>query len=154
MLNQGGEGQILEVLFAISGPFVGQPIDFSWLSARCFDWEYHALHLLAIRLVLVATWRAWMGGTWWNAHGALHVNILEKIETSFGWTWESNPGPSGYQTHHLPLRHSLASDNIITINHNIWKPTHVLENKTRAPLYLNGPTMRQHVIIFILSPVK
>ena len=75
-----------------------------------------------------------------------------KNRNKYWGTWESNPGPSGYQTHHPPLRHSLASDITIAINYNIQKSKHVLENKTRAPLCLNEPTMIEHVLRLLQLP--
>ena len=110
-----------------------QSIDFLQLSRTLVDWEHGVRHLLAFGSALPATWRLDEEGVWWNTFKCLHENTLEKIETSFGWTWESNPGPNVSQPPLQPLSQRVPIVNEINNNDYIRKPTNMLKKEKRAP---------------------
>ena len=52
----------------------------------------------------------WTGAAWDN---------VMKNNIEFGWTWESNPGPSNEQTRHQPLHHRVVFVIIMASENNI-----------------------------------
>ena len=71
----------------------------------------------------------------------------------FGWTWESNPGPNGFQTPHYPPSQLHAFVSIVGNKYyNKTINTYAENIKTRARL--NAPIMNQHAVIFLAFPAK
>ena len=55
-----------------------------------------------------------------------------KNNIEFGWTWESNPGPSDEQTRHQPLHHLRVFVNILDNENNMEKCQLCLEREKNA----------------------
>ena len=154
MLNQGGEGQILEVLKQFPGPLRSSPVWLCEILHGTVDWERGVQHLLAIRSAFEDTWRASGWGVWWDTWDSLYRTMLRKNRNNVWGTWESNPGPNGYQPRHFPLRHLASFVNVTIKEIKIWKqPLFWKLKKTRA-FHLNEPTMYQHAFIFFAFSCK
>ena len=87
-------------------------------------------------------------GTWWSIVAKLHRNLLEKTILRFGWTWESNPGPSSYHARHQPPSHFVVFVNIICNKYNVRKETsHMLKQKEARVFEWSSEVLPAHRLL-------
>ena len=81
-----------------SGPLRQGLVDFSWSCACLLTRVHHRLHSVATGWELGTHGTLMYEDAWWSSGHMLHEIVLEKILWIIWGTWESNPGPSVYQT--------------------------------------------------------
>ena len=99
------------------GPIILGLIDFSCQRAGALTNAYGAHQIWAFRLPSVAMWHTWIVSVWWSSGKKLHRMTLGKILLKVRGTWDSNPGPRGYQYARLPLEPNARFEYIMTTNY-------------------------------------